>query len=121
MTSYFFDTYALIEIVKGNPSYKKYAEAQGYTSLLNLYELYFLLLRDRGEAVAKMYSNLFKQIRLAVKDEHIFAASAFKVVHNKLGISYADALGYAMASAESMQFLTGDSEFKGRANVEFVK
>ncbi len=121
MTVYFLDTYALLEIVKGSQAYRKYSDAQSCTSLLNLYELYFLLLRDKGELIAKNYFDLFKQIAIAIKDAHIFVASAFKLAHNKLDISYADALGYAIANAEDMKFLTGDGKFRGVANVEFVK
>src|SRR3989338_5064994 len=109
MTAYFLDTYALIEVVKGSPAYTKYAKVEGYTSLLNLYEFYFLLLRSHGEAVAKEKFDLFKQVRIEIRDAHIFLAASFKLMHNKLDISYADALGYAIAEAEGLHFLTGDN------------
>ena len=50
---YFFDTYALVEILKNNPNYIKYFEEIITTSKFNLAELYFSLLRDLGEEKAK--------------------------------------------------------------------
>ena len=46
MTGYFMDTYALIEITKGNKNYEKFIDMPLSTSVLNLYELYYILLRD---------------------------------------------------------------------------
>jgi len=36
-------------------------------------------------------------------------------------LSYVDALGYTIAKAHNLRFLTGDAAFEGIANVEFVK
>jgi len=44
-----------------------------------------------------------------------------KFKFQKKNISYADALGYAMAEKESMRSLTGDQEFENMDLVEFVK
>ena len=43
---FFCDTYALIEIVGGNPSYKKYLSSSLITSDYNLMEMYYAFLRD---------------------------------------------------------------------------
>ena len=42
--NYFFDTYALVEVVKGNENYKKYADLTFTTTTLNLSEFYFFLI-----------------------------------------------------------------------------
>ncbi len=52
---YFADTYALIEIIKGNPNYERYSKEELSTNLLNLYELYYALLKDYSEEIAKAY------------------------------------------------------------------
>lgn len=117
---YFADTYAFLEIVKGNPNYKKYLTQHLYTSVLNLYELYYILLRDYEETTAKKYFLQFKEFVLIIKDEYLFEASKIKLTYAKKKISYTDALGYAMALAFNMKFLTGDSAFKEMANVEYV-
>lgn len=116
---YFLDTYALIEIIKGNPSYIRFREHDLFTSLLNLYELYYILLREKGEDEAKKYFSEFYEIIIPIKESNIFFASKFKLNHKN--ISYADALGYAIAYESNMKFLTGDQEFKNIENVEFVK
>lgn len=116
---YFLDTYAIIEIVKGNANYKKYLEAESFTSLLNLYELYYYLLRDMGEKKAKELFFQFRNLVIPIKDEYIFLASAFKRKHKD--VSYADALGYVMATQNKAKFLTGDSAFQNISQVQFVK
>ena len=55
MAKYFLDTYALVEIIKGNPKYKEFSNHDLHTSIFNLYELYYNLLRDFDEKIAKKY------------------------------------------------------------------
>ncbi|MDP3027577.1 MAG: PIN domain-containing protein [Nanoarchaeota archaeon] len=119
--NYFLDTYALIEIVKGNINYKKYLESEFYTSIFNLYEFYFYLLRDFNEEIAGKFFKQFKDRVINIEDEHIFKASQFKRDNKKKNFSYADCLGYAMALIYELRFLTGDKEFEKFENVEFVK
>ncbi|MBI4149230.1 PIN domain-containing protein [Candidatus Woesearchaeota archaeon] len=116
---FFLDTYALVEIIKGNPRYRKYVEAEIYTCVLNLYELFYNLLKDYSEDTSKAYFYQYYGIIIPIKDEHIFSAAKMKLKNKN--ISYADALGYAISSAEGMRLLTGDKEFKELDNVEFVK
>src|SRR3989344_2283486 len=97
MASYFLDTYALIEIIKGNESYNKILGEKLFTSLFNLYELYYSLLRDYNEETARRYFFQFKEIIIPMKDSYIFSASAFKLKNKKSKFSYADCLGYNMA------------------------
>jgi uncharacterized protein len=118
---YFMDTYAIIEIIKENRNYKKYLNHEFFTSIFNLYELYYVLLRDKGEEMAREYYNQFRQFLIEAGDEDIFKAAGFKLENKKKDISYTDALGYALCSEKGMRFLTGDKEFAGMDNVEFVK
>jgi len=118
---YFLDTYALIEIVKGNEKFKRFLDLELYTSLFNLYEFYFVLIRDYDEQIAKRFFFQFKDRILQIKDEHIFKASRFKKDNLKQRLSYVDCLGYMMALDYQMKFLTGDKEFENLENVEFVK
>jgi len=121
MTKYYLDTYAIIEIIKGKESYKKFSNLQLYTSVFNLYELYYSLLRDYNEEIAKKYFLQFKNNVVLIRDEHIFAASSFKLKYLRRSLSYADCLGYIIALKNDMKFLTGDKEFENLENVEFVK
>jgi hypothetical protein len=119
MTGYFLDTYALIEILRGNDSYKGFVELDMFTSIFNLYELHFILLRSFGKEVANKHFCGFRSIVIEIEDFDVFLASRFKL-DNK-GVSYPDALGYAMAMNRELKFLTGDNFFKDLKNVEFVK
>jgi uncharacterized protein len=121
MNKYFLDSYALIEIIEGNPSYKKYLDYDLFTNIFNLYELYFALLRKGLGEKSKDYFFRFKEIIVEIGDDHIFEASDFKLSNKKKKFSYADCLGYVMAFSNSAKFLTGDNGFEGFENVEFVK
>ena len=118
---YFLDTYAMLEIVKGNASYKKYLDEELYTTILNLYEFYYNVLKDHEEKVAMEMFYRFYGFMMGIEDEEIFLASSFKLQQRKQRISYVDALGYVIARNNNMRFLTGDKEFKDMPNVEFVK
>lgn len=121
MSKYFLDSYAMIEIAKGNEKYKKYIYEEIFTSVFNLYELYYALSRDFNEEIAKEFFYQFKRRILQIKDEHIFNASKFKLRNKKICFSYADCIGYIIAMNYGLKFLTGDKEFENFENVEFVK
>ena len=120
MTDYFLDTYALIEIIKGNSKYAKYLKSKLHTSIFNLYELYYNLIREFDEDTAKKYFIQFKQILIRFTDEDIFQASQFKLKHSAQKLSYTDCIGYAISISYNLKFLTGDKEFKYLDNVKFV-
>lgn len=119
--SYFLDTYAMIEIVCGNTKYKKYINERVFTTLYNLYEFYFVLLKDFNENVAEKYFYYFRKKTIDINDEHVFKAARFKLDNIKKRLSYVDCLGYIIAKDMNIKFLTGDKEFEGLDNVEFVK
>lgn len=119
--NYFLDTYALIEIIKGNKKFQIFLGNEFFTSISNLYELYFALLKDYSEETAKNFFYQFKSRVIEIQDAHIFEASKFKLKNIKNKFSYADCLGYAIALSYGMKFLTGDKEFENLENVEFVK
>lgn len=115
------DTYALVELIKGNPLYLPYLKEELYTTIFNLYELIYQFLRDYDEATAQRYFYAYAPYVVDVKDAHLFAGAKFKLKHARENISYVDALGYALAQEEGMRFLTGDEKFETIENVEFVK
>ncbi|MDI6720836.1 MAG: PIN domain-containing protein, partial [Candidatus Aenigmarchaeota archaeon] len=99
----------------------KYVDEEMATCILNLYELHYIMIKSFGEEKAKSYFHRFKNMALEIRDEWIFLASKFKLEMSKENISFADALGYAIAKDNGMKFLTGDKEFRDLPNVEFVK
>lgn len=119
--NHFLDSYALIEIAKGNEKFNALLQQDLFTSIFNLYEFYYALLRDFNESTAKKFFYHFKEIIIRIKDEHIFEASHFKFINRKKLLSYADCLGYVMAKDYDMKFVTGDNKFENLENVEFIK
>ncbi|MFA4855847.1 MAG: PIN domain-containing protein [archaeon] len=119
---FFADSYALIDFVKGAPAYKKYfVEHEIITTKLNLLELYYSAMAESGEEKAEEYFNLFLAKTTEISDETLKKAAKFRFENKKRGISYIDAIGYQISLERKIKFLTGDKEFKGLPNVEFVK
>jgi len=111
----------MIEIAKGNQKFEKYLDHNLFTCLYNIYELYYTLLKDFNEKIAREFFYQFKKIAVQIKDEHIFEASRFKLKNYIKKFSYADCLGYAIALDFGIKFLTGDKEFQDLDNVEFIE
>jgi len=120
---YFFDTYAVIEFLKGNKNYIKYFEKGGFITKLNIMELYFYLLREFGKNEAEKIYATFASYVMEYGEDTMKEAMEFKLKmkKQKKDVSYTDAIGYVLAKKNRIKFLTGDEEFRGMDNVEFVK
>jgi len=121
MVTYFLDSYAIMEMIKGNKAYEPYIHAEFITTIMNLYEIYYNLLKVSGEEEAHQRFMDFRELAVEVCDEHIFLASKFRMKHTTKDVSYIDSLGYAIAMLNHIQFLTGDKAFEHMENVAFVK
>lgn len=127
MPKYFLDTYALMEYVAGNRNYLPYFSSnsgdQVSTSILNLMELYFHILRDSGENIADDSYAQFKQFDLPLTDDDVKSAMQLRLrlKARRLDLSYTDAIGYSIAQRIGAKFLTGDLAFKNLPDVEFVR
>lgn len=119
MTEYFFDTYALVEILDKNPAYARYRGAQMRFTRLNVFEFYFFLLRKQGEAAAESFLLRSRKLTVEYDDRTIAAAAKIKLRNRQ--ISMTDAIGYITALRLGVKFLTGDKAFKGMPNVEYVR
>ena len=118
---YFFDTYALIEIIEDNKNYEKYKEEDVITSILNVGELYYSLLKKNAEDAAETWHEKLKQSALLVDAEIIKTAMKFRFGNKNKKFSFIDCVGYVLAKEKNLKFLTGDEGFKNMENVEFVK
>jgi predicted nucleic acid-binding protein len=118
----FYDTYALYAIIKGEGSYGRFAKGYGIvTSLMNLYELYYTLLKeDENELAESFFSKLLGNC-VEISSEAVKNAAIFRKRQVKRKLSYLDCLGYAIAREKGVKFLTGDEGFRDLANVKFVK
>ena len=119
--AFFLDTYAIIEMIKGNKNYEKYKTAGKITSMLNLLELYYALLKDYDEKTADFYFTIFLNFSITYSDKTIKNAAKFRLANKGKKLSYVDCLGYILALENEVQFLTGDKGFESMKYVEFVK
>ncbi|MDY6953139.1 MAG: PIN domain-containing protein [Thermodesulfobacteriota bacterium] len=120
MVKYFFDSYAVIELIGGNPKYAKYSQEPFVITLFNLVEVYWFALREYSEKVADTIYHKLKPLVVDVDDDTLKEAMQFRR-KNKRGLSYADCIGYVYALNKKLIFLTGDKEFVNMKNVEYVK
>jgi predicted nucleic acid-binding protein len=118
---YFFDSYAIIEILKDNSNYLKYADKEATFTIYNLAEIYWSSLNSYGEEKAEVIYNTYKGAVVEITDDILKEAVKFRKEHKKKNLSYADCIGYIYAKRHNMRFLTGDKEFQSMENVEFVK
>ena len=117
----FADTYAFIEMIKGNPLYQPYTNLQIVTTLPNLIELYYYLLREFNTSIADKYLIGYSEFLTPITLPCIQYGMQFKLQHKKEKLSYVDCVGYARALQLNIKFLTGDDKFKDKPNVEFVR
>ena len=119
---FFLDTYALYELAAGNEDYKKYfTGVESITTIMNLYELYYSLLRENLPSIAENFLARFLPDCVEIKPDLVKEAAKFRLQNKKLDLSYIDALGYVIAKKHNAKFLTGDEKFRKMDNVEFVK
>lgn len=116
---YFFDTYAFFEIIKGNPNYKIYTDSKFITTIFNMTELNYNLKKEKDKKIVDDYTDEYSKFIVEVSIEDVKNAIDFKTSHRKLSIP--DAIGYKIAKRLGIKFLTGDKDFEGMENVEFVK
>lgn len=118
---YFFDTYALVEIVKGGSNYAKYRDARIVTTIFNLLELHYAILRQYGREIASKVLEKYSDYAISIDLDTIEDANEFRLKNKKKGYSGVDCLGYVISLIKGIKFLTGDKEFEDLPNVEFVK
>ncbi len=119
--AYFFDTYAIIELMNGNPNFIKYAKSFHVLTQLNIFELYYNIVRDAGEEKANIYLKKYFEYIVPYGPTVIRDAAKFRLQYKKQNMSMTDCIGYILALRLEIKFLTGDKEFKDFKNVEFVK
>ena len=116
---FFFDTYAIFEIIKGNPNYRAYAESRIITTIFNLAELNRNLKKEKDKKIADEYTDKYSEFIVDVIIDDIKNAMDLKLI--KKNMSIPDVIGYTVAKRLDVKFLTGDNDFKDMENVEFVK
>ena len=117
--TYFFDTYAIIEVVRGSPNYASYTNCGIITTIFNLAELNYNLKKERDKATADKITDKYKDAVVGVTADDVKEAMDTKTKNRQMSIP--DAIGYTIAKRHGVKFLTGDEDFRAFKNVEFVK
>lgn len=115
------DTYALVEIAKGNPKFTDYVNSNFVLTDLTLAEFYLVLLREDGEKVADYWFKKLERYSLSISKEILIEAVKFRYENRKSNISFFDAVGYVFSLKNGYYFVTGDKEFENLPNVDFRK
>ncbi len=117
---FFFDSYAIIEVLEATARYQPLAQETITTTALNLGETYYYYLRLGRE---KEFLAILSRVRVELLDitpEQIYRAMEFKYAHRQRKFSFIDSVGYIIAEESHLPFLTGDAAFQGMPNVHWV-
>jgi len=117
--AYFLDSYALIEIIRGNPQYQKFLHSSVITTQLNLFEVAYALLREGIPDVYPIISRYASCI-VGFQTDLIVAAASFRLCYKKKNLSMVDCIGYCLAKNFHIPFVTGDMQFRDMENVHFL-
>jgi predicted nucleic acid-binding protein len=123
----YLDSYALIEIIKANPSFSEFVKSQCVTSIFNYAEAYHHLLSVGGKKQADLTDAVVAPMLAEIPLECIREAMAFRLEFNshpenkRRKLSFADAICYTYAQSVGMDFVTGDEAFRGLKGDRFIK
>jgi hypothetical protein len=121
---FFLDSYAIIEMARGNRSYLPFRDEPTITSRANLLEVYYILTQLKEEPLAKACLAALGPTAVELQVELIPTIARLRL--RRLGatgrrFSYSDAFGYVYARENGYAFLTGAHEFEGLPGVAFVR
>lgn len=120
-TEIFADSYAIIEMLKGNRNYARFSEMKLATTRLNLVEVAYCLLKEFPEEKVKEMIGCLAMNTLELADNEVMPIAAFRKEHARKALSYTDCIGYFLAKKNNIPFLTGDKQFREMPGVEFIK
>jgi len=119
--TYVLDSYALMPILQDVSGAQfvedlliaaQEAKATLFMSVINLGELFYILIRELGNEHAENLLAIFENLDITIIDadkSRVLAAARFKVIG---GLSYADSFAVALAVEKKAILVTGDPEFK---------
>ena len=119
--NYFFDSYAIYELIIGNKDYENYIDANIVITKLNIFEVFYILMRDGNKELANNFITSWINFVVDFEEDVIKEAAMLRLINKKYNLSMTDCIGYIIAKKLSIKFLTGDRQFENMDNVEFVK
>ena len=119
------DSWAWIEYFRGSRAGRKvmkYIEGKekAIVSTINIAEVYRWILRFYNEKIANEKVNVIKERCFVIPVDEEIAIMSAKIKH-KENMGLGDAIIYATAKKEKAFLLTGDSDFKGKKDVIFIR
>ena len=120
-STYFFNSYAFIEMYKNNPSYLPYRQAGIVTTAVNLFEVFYYFLKESQVLFAHSFLARFREYAVDFNTDLVAPAALFKYKHRKEKLAMVDCVGYTLSQELGIKFLTGDMQFRNKENVEFVQ
>ena len=102
MATFFADTYAIVELLKGSPAYRQYKTAVLVTTEFNLCEFAYAVTRDFPDTAEDICSQVRHSMRLSHPgDREYLRAAAMRRKYSKEGrkFSLIDCVGYSVAES----------------------
>lgn len=117
-SAYVFDSYAFLDLFENGPGADEVAAiiadpgAEIAASTINLGEVYYILLRRRGDLRAReIVETIFRQPNLRVIDASWARVRDATELKAGGGLSFADAFAAGLAREINAPIVTGDPEF----------
>lgn len=124
MSTFFADSYALIEMLKGNENYLLFQNERLISTEFNICEVGFAVCREYPADATRVLKTVRKMVTLRVtRDEDYCTGAALRKEASGQGkkLSTIDCVGYSVANRLNIPFLTGDREFADMDKVKFVR
>jgi uncharacterized protein len=124
MSSFFADSYALIEMLKGNENFQSFQSEQLITTEFNICEVGFAVCREYPADANRVLRAVRNMVVIQeTRDEDYCSGAVRRKEASGYGkkLSTIDCVGYSVANRLNIPFLTGDREFADMDNVQFVR
>lgn len=115
-----FDTYAVMEIIKGNKNYIPYLTEKIVINNFIFAEICYILIRNNYPEISK-YLGRYEKFIMSINPNTIKEAMKFRYKNKSKNMSIPDCISYFQARELGLKFLTGDKQFENFEGVEFVK
>ena len=115
------DTYALVEISKGNPKFSILLNKDFVIADLTMAEFYALLYEEHDEKTADYWHSKLESYCRPVSRSILIKALKYRVDNKKENLSIFDCMGYIFSLENNLRFVTGDKAFEYKEGVEFIK
>ena len=118
---FYLDTYALMEIDKGNPNYSSLRSAEFKICDITLCEFYGVVLREQGRWKADDWLNKLSPFSESSNLLVLTESVRYRSENKSLNLSFPDAVGYVHSKTNHGTFVTGDKSFEKLPHVKYVK